>query len=96
MSSGRKIEREESAMEKMGRVHGEVLYHLYDLETMIKLGETAAIEEDENTNFKLDWAVVFSILGKLHKDVEGKLNELEELIAQGKNRTEEPSLSAVS
>ena len=82
MSEKNEAGHEETVFQKLDRLRTEVSYHLYDIETMVKIGEEVALATTEQKNFKVEWASVFSIMGKLHKVTERKLQELEEFVTQ--------------
>ncbi len=92
MSEKDKAGQEDTVFKKLERLQNEVAYHLYDLETMIKIGEEASLAVGEQKNFKVEWISVFSIMGKLHKAVYDKLKGLEIAITQERIREQKKTV----
>ncbi|MDH4162001.1 MAG: hypothetical protein OEW15_04845 [Nitrospirota bacterium] len=72
----------ENAYVKLDHLRNDITNHLYEIETMIKLGEITALSSGEGRKIDIEWSMVFSILGRLQKATHAKCEELETLIRE--------------
>ncbi len=71
-----------SVFDKLAHVKDEIAGCLYEIDTMVKLGEESGHVENENQEFVIDWPSVFRIIGRIQKTEEEKIDELDRLITE--------------
>ncbi len=80
--SGKTVEREHGIFDRLEDLKNEVSTRLYEINTLVKLGEETAIAETEGHKSGIEWSVVFTIIGHIHTMAEEKINEIDRLLAE--------------
>lgn len=82
MSGEKKAVKEDSVFDTMENLKNEISMRVYEIDTMVKLGEEVAIAETEGNKPDIEWSVVFTIIGHIQKMAWEKINELDKLLAE--------------
>jgi hypothetical protein len=82
MSEKMEVKEEHTVFDKLEDLKNKVSMHVYEIGTMVALGEEAAIASTEGSKLDVEWSVVFTMIGHIQKMAQEKINELDVLLAE--------------